>query len=78
MMGIVVPETYWAYKKYNKIISGISLGFYSSVMHQLRNRKVKEKHLLIMVIFYNGFYAYMVPMVTTELGLRVTSLPRFE
>ena len=23
MMGIVVPETYRAYKKYNKIISGI-------------------------------------------------------
>jgi len=25
MMGIVVPETYWAYKKYNKIISSIQL-----------------------------------------------------
>ena len=25
MMGIVVPETYWAYKKYNKIISGVYL-----------------------------------------------------
>ena len=25
MMGIVVPETYWAYKKYNKIISSIYL-----------------------------------------------------
>jgi len=23
MMGIVMPETYWAYKKYNKIISGV-------------------------------------------------------
>jgi len=23
MMGIVVPETCWAYKKYNKTISGI-------------------------------------------------------
>jgi len=31
MMGIVMPETYWAYKKYNKIISGILLVFYSSV-----------------------------------------------
>jgi len=27
MMGIVVPETCWAYKKYNKIISGIQLVF---------------------------------------------------
>jgi len=23
MMDIVMPETYWAYKKYNKIMSGI-------------------------------------------------------
>jgi hypothetical protein len=23
MIGIVVPETYWDYKKYNKLISGI-------------------------------------------------------
>jgi hypothetical protein len=27
MMGIVVPETCWAYKKYNEIISGIYLVF---------------------------------------------------
>jgi len=27
MMGIVVPETCWAYKKCNKIISGILLVF---------------------------------------------------
>ena len=27
MMGIVVSETCWVYKKYNKIISGISLVF---------------------------------------------------
>jgi len=27
MMGIVVPETCWAYKKYNKIKSGINLVF---------------------------------------------------
>jgi len=25
MMGIVVPETCWTYKKYNKILSGIHL-----------------------------------------------------
>jgi len=25
MMGIVVPETCWAYKKYNKIISNICI-----------------------------------------------------
>jgi len=27
MMCIVVPETCWAYKKYNKIISGIQYVF---------------------------------------------------
>ena len=27
MMGIVMPETYWVCKKYNKIISGIWLVF---------------------------------------------------
>ena len=32
MMGIVVPETCWAHKKHNKIISGIKLIFYSSVI----------------------------------------------
>ena len=31
MMGIVTPETYWAYK-YNKITSGILLVFYASVI----------------------------------------------
>ena len=31
IMGIVMPETCWAYKKYNKITSGIWLVFYSSV-----------------------------------------------
>ena len=31
MMGIVMPETCWAYKKYNKI-SGMKLIFYSSVI----------------------------------------------
>ena len=32
MMALVVPETCWAYKKYNKIISDIYLAFYSSVI----------------------------------------------
>jgi len=27
MIGIIVPETCWAHKKYNKIISGIYLVF---------------------------------------------------
>jgi len=35
MMGIVMPETCWAYKKYNKIISGIQFVFYSSLPNWL-------------------------------------------
>jgi len=31
MMGIVMPETCWGYKKYNKITSGIYFIFYSSL-----------------------------------------------
>ena len=36
MMGIVIPETCWAYKEYNKITSGIQLVFYSSVITVMR------------------------------------------
>jgi len=39
MMGIRVPETCSAYKKYNKITSGIQLVFYSSVI-ALRSLKI--------------------------------------
>jgi len=39
MMGIVVPETCWAYKKYNKIISSIWL----VIVLQLRRQKLREK-----------------------------------
>ena len=35
MMGIVMPITCSAYKKYNKIISGIWLVFYSSVINEI-------------------------------------------
>jgi len=35
MMGIVVPETCSAYKKYNKIISGISLVFIVQLIQYL-------------------------------------------
>jgi len=35
MMGIVMPETCWAYKKHNKTTSDVYLGFYSSVRNLL-------------------------------------------
>ena len=37
MMGIVVPETCWAYKKYNKIISGVYLVFILQTHMSLEN-----------------------------------------
>ena len=39
MMGIVVPETCWAYEKYNKIISGIWLVFILQLSQQWRTVK---------------------------------------
>jgi len=48
MMGIVEPETYWAYKKYNKITYGIYLFFYSSVitmMHDPINIRFMQRRL---------------------------------
>jgi len=48
MIGIVVPETCWAYKKYNKIISGIYLGFYFSI-NCLFNYKHQQMHLYIYI-----------------------------
>jgi len=47
-MGIVMPETCWAYKKYNKIISGILLVCYSSVitmMHGPINIRLKPMQI---------------------------------
>jgi len=44
MMGIVMPKTCWAYKKYNKITSGKQLVFYSSIftmMHGPINIRLK-------------------------------------
>jgi len=35
MMGIVVPETCWAYKKYNKVTSGIYLVFILQLQHYM-------------------------------------------
>jgi len=39
MMGIVVPETCWAYKKYNKIIVASSLFLFFSYHNEARSNK---------------------------------------
>jgi len=40
MMGIIMPETCWAYKKYNEVISGIYLVFILQ-LEKLRLMKFK-------------------------------------
>jgi len=54
MMGIVVPETCSAYKKYNKIISDIQLVFHSSVitmMHGPINIRLCKSSLQLVLVY---------------------------
>jgi len=51
MMGIVVTETCWAYKKYNKIISGIQLGFlFFSLKFKFVNGREENERFWILFI----------------------------
>ena len=56
MMGIVVPETRWIYKRYNKIKSGIYLVFNSSVIAMMRgptnNKWNTSLHNVISELFH--------------------------
>ena len=64
MTGIVVPETCWAYKKHNKIISGFQLVFYSSVitvMHGPTN--IKFQFAIWFVMFIS--HIPVLPKLTT-------------
>ena len=36
MMDILMSETFWAYKKWNKIASGMNLVFYSSTIKKIQ------------------------------------------
>ena len=45
MMGIIVPETCWAYHKYNKTISGIELG----LILQLSQRCKSSTHQIYLI-----------------------------
>ena len=53
MMGRVMPETCWAYKKYNKIISGIYLVFYSSVITMMHG-PISIRNKIISMLEQNG------------------------
>jgi len=54
MMGIAVPKTCRAYKKYNKIISGISVAFILQLQqHSLhKNVILITRHMFRLKIFY--------------------------
>jgi len=42
MIGTVMPETRWAYKKYNKIISGVSWFLFFSYHNDARSNKDQD------------------------------------
>jgi len=48
-MGVVMPETCWAYKKYNKIISDIYLGF---LFFSYPNDARSNKHQIRLVLWH--------------------------
>ena len=60
MMGIVVPETYLAYKKYSKIINGIQLVFSSiiTMMHCPTHIKLNFFITLHLVCTYRSLECY--------------------
>jgi len=66
MMGIVVPETCWTYKKYNKNNKWHLVGFYSSIMYKLYMTLVTEEfgvELSLCSRLYSGgtdFESYLV------------------
>ena len=49
MMGLVVPETCWAYKKYNKTSSGIYLIFF--LFFSYKNHTGSNKHHIILLLW---------------------------
>ena len=51
MMGTAVPETCWAYKKHNKIISGILLVFHSSTVWKVYVLREEAQSSLMKVGF---------------------------
>ena len=51
MMGTAVPETCWAYKKHNKIISDILLVFHSSTVWKVYVLREEAQSSLMKVGF---------------------------
>jgi len=61
LMDILVSETYWAHKKWNKITSDITLVFYSStitMMHGPINIRFLQPHLWYLCCVTCSFYIF--------------------
>jgi len=81
MKGIVVSETYWAYKKYNKIISSILLVSYSSVITMMRGPTHTSKlstfkmFKILESIFVSVIYLFIYLFsISIQFHIRNTSL----
>jgi len=59
MIGIVVLETRWAYKKYNKIIKGISLVFILQLKFQDLSLQLAAPHGMSFAVAYNVCFITM-------------------
>jgi len=56
MMGIIVTETCWAFKKYNKITSGIHLSFFLFFIYHNDARSNKHQSRLLILKYLSLFY----------------------
>jgi len=61
MMGIVVPETCWAYKKYNKIISNIYLVLVLQLSQWCTVRHTSEEIMRLNSSMNQPFFQSQIP-----------------
>jgi len=59
MMDILMSETCWAHKKWNKIASDIKLVFYSSMYVNIINYKIRRQNIVTDVIM-NLHYSFVI------------------
>jgi len=76
MMGIVVPETCWAYKQYNKIVRGIQLVFILQVSQWCTVQQT-PKVLLDPILSQMNPFLRLTPGVCKMNYLSIISIPIF-
>jgi len=73
MMDILIPETCWAHKKWNKIASDIKLVFYSSTIKMMHG-PINIRYLMLFFRFRNNSHHYFTqfyPTVCYERSLHI-------